>query len=41
VISALAAVAAALLLARARDVPARSYLRRRAVAAATSGSGAA
>jgi MFS family permease len=33
VISALAAVAAALLLARARDVPARSYLRRRAVTA--------
>jgi MFS family permease len=39
VISALAAVAAVFLLARARDVPARSYLRRRAVTAAAAPAG--
>jgi hypothetical protein len=38
VVSALAAIAAALLLARARDVPARSYLRPAALAAAASAS---
>jgi len=39
VISALAAVGAAFLLARARDVPALSYLRRRAVTAAAAPAG--
>jgi MFS family permease len=39
VISALAAVVAVFLLARARDVPARSYLRRRAVTAAPTPAG--